>query len=95
MKIVSMRISSLALVFVIALSACGFSTTPRADARFGQSLRALQTQQTIHPQGAPNQAQLPALAGDVAVEAQRQYRASFAEREQKPAATVVVREQMQ
>jgi uncharacterized lipoprotein len=83
------------LACVLALSACSFSSTPHADARFGQSLRTLQARQTIYPQGAPDRAQLPALSGAVAVRAQQNYQASFAPGRQGPAATASIREQIQ
>jgi hypothetical protein len=86
--------SFVAAVCVAALSACSASTTPQSDLRFGQSLHAIQTGQTLCPQGSASKDRTPALSGEAAVLAQQHYHQSFQSRESAPAGTQLIREQL-
>ena len=61
----------------LLLSACA-ATTPQADARFGQSVRATLASQIAHPAAARNANPVHGIDGRARAPAQRELRAAFA-----------------
>lgn len=68
----------LAALATLALASCAATTSPRYDARFGDSKRMLQAQQTLDPKAATrNAGQMVRSDGRTAAEANGRYVDSF------------------
>lgn len=74
----------LAIVGVVALSACAVSTTPKTDARLGEAMTVMRAQQTLNPEASRNTDPVTGLDGKAAKGALDNYRDSF---RQPPAET--------
>lgn len=68
------------LLVLALLTAC--SSTPRADARFGDAVRIAKAQQTMHPEASKNMDQVKGMDGRAAREAIDRYHKSFKEPQQ-------------
>lgn len=67
-------------VLALALAGCA-SRTPYLDSQFGQSVRLLNAQQTINPQGALNNNPVLGLNGQAAASGYANYQKSYAKPE--------------
>ena len=63
-------------VLLLALAGCA-SRTPHLDSQFGQSVRLLNAQQTINPQGALNTNPVLGLNGQAAASGYANYQKSY------------------
>jgi hypothetical protein len=78
----------LAAVLALLLSAC--STTPQADASFGQSVRATLLSQVANPAAARNDNPVTGQDGRAARAAQEQYEKSFGKADSAPAPVLLL-----
>ena len=65
------------VVILTLLGGCAGSTTPEADARFGESLNTLKAQQTLNPEASRNTNPVAGIDGKAAKGAYDNYRDSF------------------
>ena len=72
----SVHRSACVLLVTVTLAGCG-STTPVLDERFGQSLRELKAQQTLHPEAKFNADPVAGIDGKSGVSAYQNYLKSF------------------
>jgi hypothetical protein len=70
------------------LTACAATTTPQADARFGESVTLLRAQQVIHPEASADTDPVAGIDGKAAKGAMDNYRDSF--RKPPPEATPTI-----
>lgn len=78
----------IAAALALLLSAC--ATSPQADARFGQSVRAALASQVANPAAVRNPDPVTGMDGRAARAAQEQYERSFGQSEAGAAATGLV-----
>lgn len=71
------KLGMVAIAGVVTLCGCAISTTPEADARFGESMTMLKAQQTINPEASRNTDPVAGIDGKAAKGALDNYRDSF------------------